>query len=198
VKGVLVARRETGSGVVGAEVAIELVRQPPEPAVSSDADDAVRAEFRERFALMMTSFGLQRMVSRVYAALMVTDSPTTTMPELADTLQVSAGAISGAVKTLMTIGLVERVPAPGSRRDHYRIADNGWYDTVMRKYRVLVKEIVDLAADGVDAVGKDTVAGHRLDEMRDFYSFLSVEVLEMLPRWEAARDARRATREVGV
>ncbi|MFG1923840.1 GbsR/MarR family transcriptional regulator [Cryptosporangium sp. NPDC048952] len=154
-------------------------------------NDDPRAEYRERFALLMTDMGLQRMVARVYAALTVAEGPTMTMPELAETLQASAGAISGAIKTLTTIGLVERVPAPGSRRDHYRIADNGWYDTVMHKYKVLMQGVIDLAADGVEAVGEDTVAGHRLAEMRDFYSFISAEVQEMLPRWEKARDSRR-------
>ncbi|MFI5957080.1 GbsR/MarR family transcriptional regulator [Cryptosporangium sp. NPDC051539] len=155
-------------------------------------NEDLRVEYRERFALLMTSMGLQRMVARVYAALVVTEEPTTTMPELAETLQASAGAISGAIKTLTTIGLVERVPAPGSRRDHYRIADNGWYDSVMHKYNVLMGEVINLAADGVEAVGADTVAGHRLGEMRDFYAFMSSEVQDMLPRWEKARDSRRA------
>lgn len=41
-------------------------------------------------------------------------------------LQASSGAISGAVKWLTSVGLVERVPAPASRRDHYRLRDNAW------------------------------------------------------------------------
>ena len=49
-----------------------------------------------------------------------------TMGELADRLQASSGAISGAIKMLTSVGLVERVPAPASRRDHYRLRDNAW------------------------------------------------------------------------
>lgn len=45
---------------------------------------------------------------------------------LAARLQASAGAISGAVKMLVSVGPVERVPAPGSRRDHYRLRDDAW------------------------------------------------------------------------
>jgi DNA-binding transcriptional regulator GbsR (MarR family) len=165
-----------------------------EPAVESSVDPGL-ADYRERFAMVLTNFGMQRMVARVYAALMVAESPTTTMPELAETLRASAGAISGAVKTLTTIGMVERVPAPGSRRDHFRIADNGWYDTVMHKYRVMAQEIIDLAADGVQTVGEDSVAGHRLDEMRAFYAFIQSEMEEMLTHWEKARDDRRMSRQ---
>ncbi|WP_073252625.1 MarR family transcriptional regulator [Cryptosporangium aurantiacum] len=143
----------------------------------------------------MTNWGLQRMVARVYAALVVTESPTLTMPELAELLQASAGAISGAVKSLTTIGIVERVPAPGSRRDHYRIADNGWYEAMLEKNKQVVQQMIDLAADGVGKVGEDSVAGHRLAEMRDFYSFISAEMPTMLSHWERARDERRAARQ---
>ncbi|MFB9320593.1 GbsR/MarR family transcriptional regulator [Cryptosporangium minutisporangium] len=143
----------------------------------------------------MTNWGLQRMVARVWAALIVTDSPTMTMPELGETLQASAGAISGAVKTLTSIGLVERVPAPGSRRDHYRIADNGWYTAMLEKNQQLIQGMIDLSGDGVEKVGRDSVAGHRLAEMHDFYSFISAEVPTLLSHWEKARDARRAARE---
>ena len=49
-----------------------------------------------------------------------------TMGELGEQLQASSGAISGAVKMLTSVGLVERVPAPASRRDHYRLRDDAW------------------------------------------------------------------------
>ena len=71
---------------------------------------------------------LQRMTARVLAALLFTEQPTMTMAELADQLQAaSSGAISGAVKMLTaSVGLAERVPAPASRRDHYRLRDDAW------------------------------------------------------------------------
>ena len=60
---------------------------------------------------MLTTHGLQRMTARVLAALLFTEQPTMTMGELADRLQASSGAISGAIKMLTSVGLVERVPA---------------------------------------------------------------------------------------
>ena len=163
--------------------------------VVADAQEAVRAEYRERFALVFTNWGLQRMVARVYAALLVTEAPTMTMPELAETLNASAGAISGAVKTLTTIGLVQRVPAPGSRREHYAIDDDGWYRAMEQKNQMVIGQMRDLAADGLDKVGgADSVAGHRLAEMHDFYSLMHEEMPILLRRWEEFREARRAAR----
>jgi hypothetical protein len=55
-----------------------------------------------------------------------TDQPAMTAGDLGERLQASSGAISGAVKMLTSVGLVERVPAPTSRRDHYQLRDNAW------------------------------------------------------------------------
>ena len=66
------------------------------------------------------------MTARVLATLLFTEQPTMTMGELAEQLRASPGAISGAIKMLTSVGLVERVPAPGSRRDHYRLRDDAW------------------------------------------------------------------------
>jgi DNA-binding transcriptional regulator GbsR (MarR family) len=64
------------------------------------------------------------MTARVLAALLFTEQPAMTAGDLGARLQASSGAISGAVKMLTSVGLVERVPAPASRRDHYRLRDS--------------------------------------------------------------------------
>ena len=72
-------------------------------------------EAAERLALVLSGQGLQRMTARVLTALLFSEKSSVTMSELADELQASAGAISGALKNLTSVGLVERVPAPASR-----------------------------------------------------------------------------------
>ncbi len=66
-----------------------------------------------------------------------------TAGELVDRLQASTGAISSAVKMLTSVGLVERVPAPASRRDHYRLRDDAW--TVLYTNQ---NEVLDGHAEG--------------------------------------------------
>ncbi len=90
------------------------------------ADEPNQQDAAEELALVLTNHGLQRMTARVLATLLFTEQPTITAGELAASLRASAGSISGAVKMLMSVGLVERVPAPASRRDHYRLRDNAW------------------------------------------------------------------------
>lgn len=136
----------------------------------------------EQLAVVLTSHGLQRMTARVLATLLFTERTSVTMGELAETLNASAGAISGALKTLTSVGLVERVPAPGSRRDHFRLRDNAWAILFTSKNETM--GVMRAAADAGIAVTDDRSPAHaRLTQMRDFYAFLMAELPAVLDRW---------------
>jgi DNA-binding transcriptional regulator GbsR (MarR family) len=145
--------------------------------VSADNQDAA-----EELALVLTNHGLQRMTARVLATLLFTEQPTMTMGELAGQLKASTGAISGAIKMLTSVGLVERVPAPASRRDHYRLRDNAWAVLYTNQNEVLAA-MRKAAEAGIAATGGDSPAGQRLIQMRDFYDFLLGEIPALLERW---------------
>ncbi|HEY1839864.1 MAG TPA: MarR family transcriptional regulator [Mycobacterium sp.] len=139
-------------------------------------------EAAEQLALVLTNHGLQRMTARVLAALLFTEQTTMTMGELATRLQASSGAISGAIKMLTSVGLAQRVPAPGSRRDHYRLPDDAW--AVLYTNQNAVISAMQAAAEvGIEATGHDSLAGRRLAQMRDFYAFLLGEIPALLDRW---------------
>lgn len=127
------------------------------------------------------------MTARVLAALLFTDQPTMTAGELADRLEASAGAISGALKMLTSVGLVERVPAPGSRRDHYRLRENAWAVLFTSQNEVLAG-MQRAAETGIAATDSQGPARHRLVQMRDFYAFLLSEIPALLDRWYQQSD----------
>lgn len=136
----------------------------------------------EQLAVILTSHGLQRMTARVLAALLFTEQPSLTMGELADQLQASSGAISGAVKMLTSVGLAERVPAPASRRDHYRLRDDAWA-VLFTNQNAVISAMQAAAEAGIAATGHDSLARHRLTQMHDFYDFLLGEIPALLDRW---------------
>lgn len=136
----------------------------------------------EHLAVVLTSHGLQRMTARVLATLLFTEQPTMTMGELADQLHASSGAISGAVKTLTSVGLAERVPAPASRRDHYRLRDDAWA-VLFTNQNAVISAMQTAAEAGIAATGHDSLARHRLTQMHDFYDFLLGEIPALLDRW---------------
>ena len=154
------------------------------------AEDHDHQDGAEALALVLANHGLQRMTARVLATLLFTEQPTMTMVELADRLHASAGAISGALKMHMSVGLVERVPAPGSRRDHYRLRDDAWAVLYTNQNEVIAA--MQNAADaGIAGTGPDSRARHRLTQMRDFDTFLLDEIPVLLDRWHERSGAPR-------
>jgi DNA-binding MarR family transcriptional regulator len=155
---------------------------------TADANEAA-----EQLALVLASHGLQRMTARVLAALLFTEQPTMTMAELAGQLQASSGAISGAIKMLTSVGLAEQVPAPASRRDHYRLRDNAWA-LLFTNQNAVISAMLAAAEAGIGATRHDSIAGQRLTQMRDFYAFLLSEIPALLSRWhQQSRPASRGT-----
>jgi DNA-binding transcriptional regulator GbsR (MarR family) len=125
---------------------------------------------------------MQRMTARVLATLLFVEQPTVTAGELSKRLQASSGAISGAIKMLMSVGVAERVPAPASRRDHYRLRDNAWAIQYTNQNEV-TSTVLKAAEAGIAATEDDSLARQRLTQMRDFYNFLFEEIPVLLDRW---------------
>lgn len=147
------------------------------------------AQFAARLAAMLTDAGFPRMPARVFTILLCTDSGRLTAGELAAAVQGSAGGVSGAVRYLIQLGLVDREHQPGSRRDHYRVRPDAWHASLVRR-DALVHRFTTTLAEGVTAVGPDTPAGRRLAETRDFFTFWQAEMPALLERWEAHRATR--------
>lgn len=147
------------------------------------------ARFVEKLALGLVDTGWPRMPARVFAALMVSDEGRMSARELADALLISPAAVSGAVRYLDQVGLVTKDRMPGQRRDHYRLLDDLWYASFLKRDRMM-KMWSDTASEGVDLVGEDTPVGRRLAEMRDFFDFFVAELPVLFDRWHEQRRAR--------
>jgi DNA-binding transcriptional ArsR family regulator len=154
------------------------------------ADEAALAEMMEHSAAVLTAAGFPKMPARVLMALTVTESQGLTAAELAERLEVSPAAISGAVRYLSTLGIIRRLSQTGSRRDRYELPSD-WYALMVRNspiYGVLA----DQAETGLAAVGDPaSPATERLRDMAGFYRFLQGRLPQLIAEWERVRDARR-------
>jgi len=150
----------------------------------------------ERFASVMVAAGMPAMPSRVFVALLITDSGRLTAAELAGELQISPAAVSGAVRYLIQLGLVHKERMPGSRRDYYRLPDNVWHDMLKLRDQVMLRWTA-LIREGIDLAGPRTPAGQRLAEHAAFFEFVSRELPEVLARWDSYR-ARELPPDRGV
>lgn len=150
-------------------------------------DEAAVRQRVEELARTFSDWGFPPMAARVLMTVMMAEEDSLTAAELAERLAVSPAAVSGAVRYLDQLGMLDRVPVPGSRRDRYRLPEDSWYHSTMIKgtiYRTLARQ----AADTLPAVGgADTAAGTRMAEMRDFMEFVDAEVGQLVDRWRSRR-----------
>ncbi|WP_227984414.1 GbsR/MarR family transcriptional regulator [Nocardia spumae] len=136
----------------------------------------------ERLALTLAQGGMQKTTARVMTALLYTEQDTMTAADLCEQLSISSGAVSAAIKQLTQSGMVERVPAPGSRREHYRFP-NGVWANLFSQQNVMLKVMQDAAQDGLDAVADNTPTAVRLGEMQGFYAYMAHEMPALIERW---------------
>jgi DNA-binding transcriptional regulator GbsR (MarR family) len=149
-------------------------------------DTARTRTFVERFAAEMVDAGMPRMPARAFAVLLTRDTGAATAAELAESLEASAGSVSGAVRYLIQVGLVARERRPGERFDRYRLHNDVWYEAVYNR-EPQVQRWADLTRSGAAAVGPASPAGQRLQETADFFEFVRDEMPELLRRWRRRR-----------
>ena len=149
------------------------------------------AEFVEGFALILTRAGMQRMASRVFAALLASESGELTAKQIAEALGVSPAAVSGAVNYLTRTGLAVRARHPGARVDHYRVEDSTWAEAMATESE-RIDELADWLGQGARAVPAGSDAEKRLHETRDFFLFIAAEMPKLVERWQASRRSGEA------
>jgi hypothetical protein len=114
-----------------------------------------------------------------------------TAADLCAELSISSEAVSTAVKQLIPLGLIERVPAPGSRRDHRRFRQGAWA-SLMSQQNAMLATMGAAAQEGLDAAGEDSITGRRLHEMKDFYAYMAGQLIPLIDSWREHYAANRA------
>src|ERR1700761_9327246 len=82
---------------------------------------------------MSRTYGTQKMTGRVLGWLLVCDPVEQTAAQLAEELDASKGAISGATGTLVRSRLIERLHVRGERADRFRLRPGAWDDQVRNR-----------------------------------------------------------------
>jgi DNA-binding transcriptional regulator GbsR (MarR family) len=186
------AAPDAAADVAGPEAANGATPRRDDGAVSRDGaagrDEKAVTRFVEDLASALMEMGVPRMPARVFAALLTTDAGRLTAAELADNLQVSPAAVSGAVRYLTQIGMVRRESEPGSRRHYYRAPNDVWGEVISIRDRLLARW-TGVLREGVDVLGANTPAGQRVAESVRFFEFVSTELPSVIARWLERRSA---------
>lgn len=153
---------------------------------TSDGDTADAT--RERLALTLAARGMQRMSARTLALFVFTERASLTMSEIRELLAASTGSVSMAVRSLISAGLVERVPATG-RRDRYRLRVDAW-ERLFSSENTILADLIELSATGLNSSDPGGPAADRLTRMHDFHAFLADELPRLVDRFQAQSPAR--------
>ncbi|WP_197022312.1 GbsR/MarR family transcriptional regulator [Candidatus Blastococcus massiliensis] len=167
---------------------------------SVDATPAERTtllRFVERFALALREAGMAPMPARVFAYALSDDADRYTAAELAEGLQVSPAAISGAVRQLVQIGFLVREREPGTRSDLYVLDDENLWTRFTGAELGALQKFEDVVASGIDLLGVDRPGGRRLAETREFFAFLHEVLADAVARWPEERTRRPAAGTAG-
>jgi DNA-binding transcriptional regulator GbsR (MarR family) len=171
----------------------KLLADTKELGVAERDPEAVR-QFVERFASALTEAGFQRMHARVFAVLHGTDSGRLTAAEIAERLQISPAAVSGAVRYLTRFNLIRREREPGSRRDHFVVENDSWYEAIVNRDEVLLRW-QNSAREGIEVLGADTPAGRRMADSLAFFEFITEELNELVAKWQKVKNERQAAKD---
>src|ERR1700758_1790323 len=96
------------------------------------------------------SYGMPKMAGRVLGFLMVCDPVEQTAAQLAEAMDASKGAMSGATGWLVRTKLLERLHVRGERADRFRIRPEAWAEQL--RAQGSLREARALLAQGLEAL----------------------------------------------
>ncbi|GAA1655816.1 MarR family transcriptional regulator [Kribbella alba] len=145
-------------------------------------DDEAVQRYAEQFGNVLADTGWPRMSARAFAAILASEEGRLTAAELADRLQASPAAISGAVRYLLQLRLATREREPGSRRDVYVVQDDFWFESMMKQDQGLVRW-EEILQQMLKATGAGTKSDRRIRATLGFIDFIREEVEGLSERW---------------
>lgn len=150
------------------------------------SSDHPGVEAAEQASALLAAAGMARMPARVMMALVGSPDEGYTAAELADRLGVSAAAVSGAVRYLVSMRLIQRLSRPGDRRDRYDLTDDAWSGMITSNaplYATLAAHMDAIADENTDA----PVSVARAREIADFLRYLAERMPQLAVEWRAER-----------
>ena len=135
--------------------------------------------------------GVPRMPARVFAFILADDQSAYSAAELARGLDVSPAAISGAVRYLTDTHLVVRERNPAGRGDLFRVRDGDIWGTIQAARLPLLDRIIESVHDAEDLLPPGSAGRARVEETRDYFTFIRDDARGLDERWRAWRGSRK-------
>jgi DNA-binding transcriptional regulator GbsR (MarR family) len=129
------------------------------------------------------AYGVPKMAGRVLGYLLVCDPAEQTAAQVAEALDASKGAISGATGWLVRTKLIERLHVRGERADRFRLRPEAWADQL--RDEATMRETRTLLGQGLEALaGTPPTRPARLQELDAFYAWLERRMPTLWEEWQ--------------
>lgn len=143
-------------------------------------------QFVERMGVMLEADGVPRIAGRIFGFLLVHPSAFS-LDELAEQLKVSKASVSTNARLLEQLGVVERIAAPGDRRDYYQMGGDAWermLRVAQRKWEAMRRVLREAGRSLPEEMAVGRV---RLLEAEGFHRLLEEESERVIQRWRHRR-----------
>lgn len=151
---------------------------------------ALELQFAEDIGQFFETGGLTRMAGRVWAMLLVMDKPHMSATDLQEALGASAGSISGATRSLLRLGLIDRINVRGERRDYFAPRRGSIVNILWLGLQRLIA-IEDLFTEALNAFDDREHAVPYLQDVHDIYHWYTREIPKLQERFLADLKAGR-------
>lgn len=146
-----------------------------------------RHDYADEIGLYFEGYGLPRIPGRILGWLLVCEPPHQSAEQIAESLDISRGSVSMAMKMLAANKAVVRHTVPGSRRTHWRLRPGFWLDEAAEKARQ-AREWIKQTERGLELLADaPPESRQRLEEANEMYTFLAEQYERIETLWHEQR-----------
>lgn len=141
-------------------------------------------ELIERFGVLNEKYGLPPAECRVWGLFLVADTVEITFDEIRETLKLSKGATSNALKTLQRSNHIEYITKLGDRKRYFRCKMNNWVQMTADNFskfdelNIILKEIFNNRNPKTETFNKD------LKNIIEFLDYIYEEISIAISKWK--------------
>lgn len=147
-----------------------------------------RAQFVEELAdVLSTVGGIPPTGGRIFAALLSSDQPYVSGPQLRSLLNISSGSLSSMSALLEARDMIVRTTRPHTRGDLFSVKPDHWLPELARAARGVATYAT--LARSFAASTDSAAAREQALEFADFYSFFSSRIAAIGEEWQLERSS---------
>jgi hypothetical protein len=120
--------------------------------------------------------------------LMVCDPREQSAGQIADAIGASRASLTTNMKQLVAARFVRRQSRPGERTAYYWVEDDAWQKVIQHRFAGMAA-FQDIAADGLDLVGRNSPQAGRMRSAHDAFAWMA-ELVAAGPKPPSAKRKR--------